>query len=552
MHYHPGYSNDPINKGWPTQVFNTSQPNPMAYKHNHNGFRNNLSESLLETSLNGSLNTSNIRKNFHNLSLKSQQILLGLDGKSDSSHNSTTIQEIEAVRSNDQKNTNKINDTAAHITPNSSSLHQHDTVKPASTSINTKTQSESSEQLTDVDMESNKGDTETKHGNADPIIVLSPPTVTSKNNRSAQSNNPNGNQNRNRSTNQPSVFDQQKIIQEAISAKTINGLSAMSNNIQREQSTSDKQSSVPPKQSMQPPAAQPQPQQSIPSTSSRQNNQGQKQDQKRSEKIGYKTLISLTSSVSELYRYDKYELAHELEKGANNACKPYRAYLKDDTIHYICWDKIQHTDLPNKLKQAKAFNDGILEIKDDTTDWKDKESSQSDNQKQLVFASIQRNLNERDFDYLKRKYGLEKKDIKHISQTTFTLNFQDKSIQDQVLKIGSIQLGPELIIVSLPKEKETRQAKVVLCFFCQSYGHFRSWCISEKPTCRYCSRKHESNECQWRNDARYYRCANCDPLSNKHKAGSKDCPKHQEEIRKAQNKQKPKSQNTIHEEDELI
>jgi hypothetical protein len=174
---------------------------------------------------------------------------------------------------------------------------------------------------------------------------------------------------------------------------------------------------------------------------------------------------------------------------------------------------------------------------------KEKEPDDGQDRKYTIFASIQRNLYDKDFEYLKNRYQLERDDIRHISQTTFTLRLRNREIYEQALRTGSIQMGPELIFVSEPKDRDSRHAKIVQCFLCQAYGHFRSWCPTiaahppnGKPTCRYCSRKHESKDCQHSNDPRYHRCANCDPQSNRHKAGSKECPKFREELEKAQSK----------------
>ena len=258
----------------------------------------------------------------------------------------------------------------------------------------------------------------------------------------------------------------------------------------------------------------------------------------------YKTAITLTEAVADAYRYDKYSLAYELEKGFKQKCKPYKAHIKDNTIHYQCFDKIQHSQLPTILYECKAFNEGIEDIAEEKLD-KEKDKGA---QETIVYATITRNLNEPDFSYLKMRYQLLREDIKHVSQTTFTLNFRSKEIADQVIRTGSIQMGPELIYIRPAKEEMNNKVKVVQCFLCQAYGHFRSWCptISANspngiPKCKFCSRKHETKDCPFSADARYYQCANCAPGTNKHASGTKDCPKFQEELKKAQMKLKPKA-----------
>ena len=124
------------------------------------------------------------------------------------------------------------------------------------------------------------------------------------------------------------------------------------------------------------------PQVPLPAQKSKINNQNRGDEEGNKEKYGYR--IVLAEAAAPTYKQDKYHLAYELERGFKTGCNPYKAYIKDNIIHYMCFDKKQHEQLPTVLGTCKAFNESIEDIIEEKFE-KEKEKMSSDT---IVYATI--------------------------------------------------------------------------------------------------------------------------------------------------------------------
>ena len=72
------------------------------------------------------------------------------------------------------------------------------------------------------------------------------------------------------------------------------------------------------------------------------------------------------------------------------------------------------------------------------------------------------------------------------------------------------------------------------CFHCQKFGHLSKECstTSKDPICMYCSGRHETRLCTFKNSVAHHKCCNCDQSkdqniaqkSNSPHAGAPSCP----------------------------
>jgi hypothetical protein len=151
----------------------------------------------------------------------------------------------------------------------------------------------------------------------------------------------------------------------------------------------------------------------------------------------------------------------------------------------------------------------------------------------LVFANIGWNINEREVNILKEVYSIPRENIKQIKNRTFTLEFTERNIYETAIKNSFIQIGTEPVRINVPEKRESN-IRPIQCFRCQKYSHYNTFCRGEKNICRYCAEDHESKNCPVADKSSKWKCSNC--VADKredinHRAGSRECKIHLEEIK---------------------
>ena len=81
----------------------------------------------------------------------------------------------------------------------------------------------------------------------------------------------------------------------------------------------------------------------------------------------------------------------------------------------------------------------------------------------------------------------------------------------------------------------------MLCYRCLNYGHKTQEC-KLNIVCKYCANNHDSESCPYSNNQQKYKCTNfSNTKKSNHRADDKDnCPVYQQELEKAQKREKDK------------
>ena len=112
-----------------------------------------------------------------------------------------------------------------------------------------------------------------------------------------------------------------------------------------------------------------------------------------------------------------------------------------------------------------------------------------------------------------------------------------KTVSSLILDVGCPDGANALIREGLVLEGELKEVElfdaqclVMRCYRCQKYGHNARNCKNQQR-CGHCAAPgHGHEECQFKDQEAKRRCANC---IGKHIAGSRECPKQEEEICRA-------------------
>ena len=251
-----------------------------------------------------------------------------------------------------------------------------------------------------------------------------------------------------------------------------------------------------------------------------QNQDGDNHDRYRTK---YKTTVQLTPKAAVDYK-ESIILGNEISKYKKIKDIPYRAFIKDEKLHIFCWDE-KHDQLFNEPWDVRAFNQGIIKIleKEDPT-----------HKPMRVFAMISHELQTEELEIMRSQYSIEKDGIRQIRDHNFLLEFKDKDIYEQTLRLGSLQIATEPIRI-YPYDSRNRRQRVVQCFKCQKYGHYTSYCNAKSHCCRYCAEPHSSDSCTRQMSPEEWKCGNCE-TNNNHKAGTPQCLKHALELERLKTK----------------
>ena len=242
-------------------------------------------------------------------------------------------------------------------------------------------------------------------------------------------------------------------------------------------------------------------------------------------KTSFKVTIKLTGNAAEKYK-DKIDLAIEINRNIKVGSRSYRAYIKDSLLHITCKDPELHQEFKTGWNQ-NAFNYGIMDIQEPIKQPELEEQNK-------IYAFIGWEMNEREINLLCDTYQIKKETIKQIKGNKFLLELRNKEAFEKISKMETIQLGTEPIRISIPGK---RMGRIIQCFTCQQYGHFSKFCPTKIFICRLCARTHDPEKCPEYLTPRNWRCINCkNEINSNHKAGSYQCPVHQAEMQKSNNR----------------
>ncbi|XP_025016813.1 uncharacterized protein LOC112538957 [Tetranychus urticae] len=133
---------------------------------------------------------------------------------------------------------------------------------------------------------------------------------------------------------------------------------------------------------------------------------------------------------------------------------------------------------------------------------------------------------------IKKYNNFNKKDkIEHHSTTSS----RNPNKSDYILRVtpairDEVARRRGLLLYRCSKVNVTDYFNIIQCTRCFKYSHTKFFCGSQSK-CKYCSQYHLSHTCESKDKPQNYKCPACDQPG--HKAGHKDCPKLQKQLKYA-------------------
>ena len=243
------------------------------------------------------------------------------------------------------------------------------------------------------------------------------------------------------------------------------------------------------------------------------------------EAIKFNIVITLTEETKDRCNIN---LCKELLRCKPNADLNYEAkYLNNKTI-LVTVHKKEHintwlTGWPND-----AFHSTL-------------ENAQLQNNSRLLAAiNLEKRLSPDEVNWLVHRYNIA--EITQKRNGLHQITFNDESIYKKVMDDGFI-----FIVRCKVRIKEwSYMSRPTQCTNCQQFGHKLEVCTN-KTNCLYCSGPHNSENCEHKEDPKFFRCINCIKTGDQnHRADDRNCARYKSENERINGKrtEKPTTNDT--------